>query len=483
MGLANALHAVALVLLAVAASHVSAHIKMFYNPWRLAIRTGLGQTSDGVFSAANNQPCGGNQNWGRGGQRRYTRVVDGQRLCTRVNWNGGHKNTPTENKLRAMFACGGLGNAQDLLQQSVLLPLVDGTNPAPEANGFYVDGAKTNANYDGYTLCVDLPPKGITADISENDGRRMCTLAVVEGNTWGNCVDLLLHATGTMEPLTPAPVPSASQYAAALSVPVALNASEGTYKLNSCFVDTGGKCCLTGFFGVRNNGAVSARFFGNGDFGLCIELVNGYRDYQTILKPSKQAADVLEGNMYLYMGWDQFGRYVEPQNMSITMRDGGSMYFSNVGLDLPYVADHDITYFASLENGLTLGLIPWPNYSYTPDTTNWDYIVAGIVGGIAVLYLVGGVLLNKATTGYCEHPHIHALLVQLGCVRKRRKKVVVDDDDIEKPIQTSKPVSKPKSGFSLTLPPNWQSAVDSMSGEVYYFNTQTKETRWERPLQ
>jgi len=460
-----------------------AHLKLFFNPWQMPIRNAPSSVSDGVFSAQNNQPCGGTTNWGRDNQRRYANVVDGQKVCARVNWNGGHSTTPNENQLRAVFRCQRPSQAQDLLGLDPIQLAVDGTDPPPEDNGKYVDARSTNARYDGYVVCAYLPYQAITTDISENDGRRQCTLSIMEGNSWGGCLDLLVYPNaangGTLPELTPAPVPSASEYLQAINSPLNLSAAEGTYRIENCFTDTGGRCCLTGYFGVRNNGAVSARFYGNGGYGLCFELSYGYRDYQMILKPSKFSNSLYEANFFLYMGYDTFGRAVTTQNMSLTLRDGGSMYITNVGLDIPEVSDHDVTYFASLENGLQLGYIPWPNYTNSADDTPWTYIIIGIVGGVVLIYLVGGVIYNKCTTGYCEHPHIHAVLVGLGCVRKRRKKIVYDDD--EKPAIQSAPISKPKSGFSLQLPPNWSSAIDPMSGEVYYFNTATKEVKWDRP--
>lgn len=473
-----------LALLCVAAVS-EAHIKLFYNPWQLPIRNAPSAFSDGVFSAAANQVCGGSNQWGRDGQRRYAHVVDGQKICTRVNWNGGHSTTVNENKLRALFRCGRPANQQDFLQEAPITLSTDSI-PAPAPGNMFIDGRMTNALYDGYTVCVDLPPQNIQTSSGIDSGERQCTLAIVEGNNWGGCHDLLLYpneANGGTQPLhTPAPVMSATEYNQAIASNVNLTAAEATYRLENCFTDTGGKCCLIGYFAVRNNGAVSARIRGNPEYNVCFELSWGNRDYQMILRPSKFSKDLFEANFILYMGYDTFGRKVTDQNMSLTLRDGGSMFISNVGLDVPEVADHDIIRLTTLEDGLAMGLVPWPNYTNSSEWIPWDWIIAGIVGGSVLIYLLGGVILSKLSGGPCHHPHIHGILVCLGCVRKRRKKNVVNvEDDTEKPIQARPVVSKPKSGFSLQLPPDWSSAIDPMSGEVYYFNSKTKQTTWTRP--
>jgi hypothetical protein len=187
---------VALLLVSVSLT-VDAHIKLFFLPYQLPIRNAPGITSDGLFSAAAAQPCGGTNQWGRDNQRRYGHVVDGQKICARANWNGGHRTTENENYLKAVFRCNRPANPDDLLALTPL-PLVAGTDPAPESNGYIVNAKITNERWDGYTLCVNLPMQGITAgqDANENDQARQCTLSIMEGNSWGGCLDLLIYAAG-----------------------------------------------------------------------------------------------------------------------------------------------------------------------------------------------------------------------------------------------------------------------------------------------
>lgn len=494
-----------LLLLLVACTRTNAHIKIFFEPWRMPIRNAPALNSDGIFSASANAACGGSETWGLNNRRRYAEVVDGQTICARVNWNGGHTTTIAQNKLRAVYQCG-QPDRQDLFLRLPPLQLVDGTWPLPDNTGQKVSGTSTNSLWDGYTLCVNLSRQGITYGSNIID--RRCTLSIMQETNWGGCLDVLLHpdVNATIEPLVPQPTLTSEDVAARVMRGVNITASEGTYRITDCMPDSGGKCCLTGYLGILPNGAVSGRFSGTSGYTNCLAMSAGYFDFQGILRPSKWGNGVYETNFYLYMGGDAYGKYVIPQNVSIVIRDGGSIVMSNIGLDIPYVSDHVASYAGTLIDGVEAGYIPYPNYSTSPDVPAGAtaFLVIFFLGLSA--YLIGGVAYSRHHGGPWQHPHIHQALVALGIVRKGRALRIKspafssssagggpDSGEVRPasnatapaaaaptPAEPVKPAKPPALG-RLQLPPNWKTFIDHASGEVYYFNVETKETTWSRP--
>jgi len=208
------------------------------------------------------------------GANGYAQVSDGQLICTRLNFNGGHQ-TVQYTYIYAAFLCG--RPSQNTFQQQVqyldYIPFVNGTDPAPDESGMQVNAQELNANYQGYTVCVDLPFQNITDGATYNNGENFCTLAVMSymqgGLLWGGCLDFQIrqsYSTGNSsrdERLYPArtlaptlPVLTDS------TLPVNLTASEGVYKIFMCDPTSGGTCCFEGYFGVSADGAVSASFRG-----------------------------------------------------------------------------------------------------------------------------------------------------------------------------------------------------------------------------
>jgi len=205
------------------------------------------------------------------------------------------------------------------------------------------------------------------------------------------------------------------------------------------------------------------------------------------LERSPYDADYYTGNLYINIGQDQYGRQYEIQNMSVTIHDSdqtiggtGGISMTNVGLTQPYVSDHSAVYTLPLDQGVALGLVPYPTGVEPVDDTLW--IIIAVVALVLLTYLVGGCIVSKRRGKGCQHPHIHALLLGLGIVKYRpsaSKMASAAGGDATKIVDEA-PIKK-KAGFSIVLPPNWSSAIDQSSGEVYYYNRVSGDVKWDRP--
>ena len=462
----HALHlaAVAALLLALAlsltqADPAQAHVKAYFYPGNLAIRNADTPRGDGHFSVGG--VCGGVNRWG---QRGWTVVRNGQTLCTRINYNGGH-NVP-QNAFRGMMRCGRPDQQQDI-QNSANLMFTNDTNPPPAAGGMSVPAAQANQIWDGYYMCVKLIPQDIFGSPIDNNLARMCTLSIADQRNWGACFDLyLMDNTTDIPPVTPAP--TMSPLDPVLQEPANIPQAQGTYQVLDCDASSGGKCCLQGYIGITADGKAAARLRGNSPASQCFDITNfGWQDYQFTLKRVPFTNNSFQGNIYLYPGYNGLNYWYAAQNLSVVLfvsDAGASISVTNIGLDAPLVSDHTFGTYTSLDQGVALQLIPYPT-GVPAQPLEW-WIIVAIVGGIVTLYLVGGVLLNRCCgEKKCRHPHIHVVLVQLGCVKRDKRKVL--DPEFK--------------GFSVHLPPNWHAAIDDKSGETYYFNTVTNEVTWTRP--
>ena len=219
-----------------------AHVKLFFTPASMNIRNAASASGDGAFSTSG--PCGGSNVLGANG---FNTLADGQQVCARINYNGGHASV--DNRFRATFTCGtALGTgAQSVMATPTPLTLtnVAGVSSPIEADGQKVNGAVENTQ--GFTLCVDLPKQNLAATVPETDPSRTCTLSVLDQRQWGGCLDIKIGSP----PPTPPPTPIVPQTFSP--------AAAGTYKINSCDAESGGVCCLQGTLGVKDTGQVFGR--------------------------------------------------------------------------------------------------------------------------------------------------------------------------------------------------------------------------------
>jgi hypothetical protein len=235
----QSLLAAAVVLTALGGSE--AHVKLVFTPLQMPIRNAASATGDGSFSTSG--PCGGSNKLGAMG---FNVVQDGQQLCAKINYNGGHANAA--NRFRATFACGAaLGTGTQTVMQS-LTPLklkeVPGVSTKIEADGISVNSAVNTAA--GYTLCVDLPKQNLGAGVADTDVRRQCTMSILDQRQWGGCIDMKI-ASGAVPTAPPTPIVPQTFSAAAA----------GTYTVNTCDTETGGNCCLKGTLAVTASGSVT----------------------------------------------------------------------------------------------------------------------------------------------------------------------------------------------------------------------------------
>lgn len=139
--------------------------------------------------------------------------------------------------------------------------------------------------------------------------------------------------------------------------------------------------------------------------------------------------------------------------------------------------NHLATRYTTLQEGIELGLIPEP-LGYTPFVFDGWLVILTLCLGLMLVYLVGGCAINRYYgDGYWSHPHVYPVLVGLGLARRHKRVAAskVKGPDGGPPLKTS-------GGFVVSLPPDWHSAVDQETGEVYYFNDRTKEVQWARPV-
>ena len=495
--------AAALALMAISrATPASAHVKIFFMPEEMPIRNAATSSMDGAFSQGG--VCGGAQNWGETG---WASVVNGQTVCARVNYNGGHQ--APQNKFRALFLCGqGVYQGQVQVQNAQQVPFVAGTNPPPDPGMMTVSANVSNEGmWNGYTLCVELPFQQVTGSPIQGNLDRTCTLSFTDQRNWGGCLDMVVYDAGEVAVLTGKP--TLSPTSPELYAPIYIPQAEAMYAISLCDTSSGGPCCLNGYVGVSRYGLASARLVGSSGWSACYNIYsNGWQDYQMVLLRQIFDNDTYQGYFFsarrsplsapasarpdsrraVNAGFDGVNYNYPPDNITLTVvvsESAATAFLTNTGVQAPLVADHSLVVFSTLDTGVADNYVPMPT-GVDPTPTPW-YIIVGVVLGALTLYLVGGVLLNRYFgEKKWRHPHIHLLLVQCGCVRRDRKLAAGEQPESKGALARSpRPALAPTharpTGFLVQLPAGWYAAIDTASGEPYYFNATTKEVTWERP--
>lgn len=424
-----------------------AHVKLFYEPLRAPIRNAPGPTSDGVFSVAG--ACGGSDRWGNRGFKEFR---DGQNICLRANFNGGHQNLPA-NKFRALLVCN-RPDRQNLFtqlnqgQRVEYLAFTNNSDPQPTEGGYRIPALLANAKWDDYTACFDLPDKGfVNSTTPDYAGERLCTISLLDERNWGGCIDIAIMDATWGGYVTAAPTLSAVQNAQRVTD---LTIAEGTYQISNCDGASGGMCCLEGFIGVKRNGWVSGRIQGTSPNACGKVNYDGWLVFQTIVFPSKWGTDLYQGNILLDMGQNPFGIDYGIQNISIIIREGGSIELVNVGLTVPYILNHNALRYTSLTEGVGLGIVPEP-LGYMPYEMPSSIIIMIVCLGLFCIYFFGGIWFNRFHgDGYWSHPHIYGCLIGFNLAKKRKSRLPDVDPNA---LKTSK-------GFYVTLPIGWSAAVD-----------------------
>jgi hypothetical protein len=323
--------AAAVVLTAVGGGE--AHVKMLFTPLQMNIRNAASATGDGTFSVSG--PCGGSSKLGANS---FNVVQDGQQICAKINYNGGHANAL--NRFRATFACGaalGTGD-QTVMSKLTALPLknVAGTSTKIEADGTSVNSAVNTAA--GYTMCVDLPTQNLAASVPDTDPKRQCTMSLLDQRQWGGCIDMKIAGAAN------APAPAATAPPTPVKVQTFSAAAAGTYKVNSCDAESGGVCCLQGTLGVKDTGQV---------WGT-LSVVPQSVFFKTAPKDGEAACPVFAASVNAMLKWDgdaaatfkapsevssRNAAMAAPQPFELMARDPlkNGLVLTNINMDAPVI--------------------------------------------------------------------------------------------------------------------------------------------------
>ena len=140
--------------------------------------------------------CGGRNTWGSNG---VSKVRNGASVALRINYNGGHKSPA--NAFSMAFACGKPGDQK--LVSAKRLPA-----SACAATPSYPTHSPTgNTVAAGYTINCTLPVQ----DLALADGGK-CTVSLLDQRSWGGCVDIELQSTTPPVPPKPKVVDHTGTY-------------------------------------------------------------------------------------------------------------------------------------------------------------------------------------------------------------------------------------------------------------------------------
>jgi hypothetical protein len=418
-----------------AAAPTDAHVRMFLDSEApLAIRNARNANEDGRFSTSG--PCGGAAAFGA---NTANIVKDGQNVCARINYNGGHKSA--KNAFTAKFSCGAPSEAT--MKAGEVLTTGEGSSQVGVTS---IPAPTGNSVAEGYKFCVTLPAQNLAANVADDAAERKCTLSVQDQRAWGSCIDFQLASDPPPPPPPPAPNTTPVKDVA------------GVYVASACDANCEDKC-PQGHVAVKEDGTV----------------VTKISTWPTIGRGSIDR-DRLPGTFVGAVDISVNKTYAQPFEVKVV---GTNILLANSGLDEPIVCDNRAAFAMSLEDALAANVFtaaelsgdvvtapgpdtPGPDAPgpVTPGTTA-PQPRAGEGEGFTMYYAMGGVAAAGAAG--------------LVIVKSRSYK----NQQADRTSQYG--VGNMPSPKAFTQGAEWRAVADPTSGRTYYYNTLTQETSWTQP--
>lgn len=451
----------------------SLHVKLLYNnnaQTKYRMRNEAAPQADGRFSVSG--PCGGSNQFGAAG---VAQIQNGGQIQLRINYNGGHRSN--SNAFAVAFKCGrpaaqselrltttnnvintNTGPALTAQQCSQIGPTAGGTYPIPAPNGNQVTA--------GYTVQCTLPSQGSLAGDA-----KFCTVSVQDQRGWGGCVDLELQAAsapgggggGTGTPgsgsgsTTPGGGSSTPPNNQPPEPPLAVIGGSDIQNNGGGGPSTGPACCeLTqAYFTARPSSTL------NGANRVQVEgTASGSGCDPALQIPSNQISLSVTAQLAGAAGESSFSGTTDVSGNPITI--GGQAFqltlvnnellFTNIATDTPKICDHKMA--------LSVDGVTDSSANGGGGTLEIGIIALFIFLGVAACALI------VAAYYFCS-------------------------DRTPKGGDTATPAANPAAAAPVAvampatvskLKPGWTEAQDQESGQTYYYNSQTKQTTWERHL-